>query len=330
MNGERYRAALPRSDPLFKSPDGSFTSRLYQTEDDFLQMQAMLMEGRAQTNDWHYPHLGDLIFWFFMVLCHLDPREFIRLWHATDGKLIAYAILGEDPSFDCQVLPEYEYIGIEADALAWAEAKINLLKQRDAQAWSGQIVSGSRQDDARRISFLEEHGFHQGGEFSEVNMLCLLDGPIPDASVPAGYQVHSLANAEQISDRAAAHREVWHPWTVGNITGDDYARFMHLPGYDPQLDVVAVASDGTIAAYVNGWIDPLNHIGDFGPVGARPAYRQQGLTRAVLLECMRRMQVLGMHRVSVSTGVSNEPAIRLYQSVGFKVVNKYLEFTKEQ
>ena len=87
---------------------------------------------------------------------------------------------------------------------------------------------------------------------------------------------------------------------------------------------------GVIAAYVNGWIDPLNHIGDFGPVGARPAYRQQGLTRAVLLECMRRMQALGMDRVSVSTGVSNEPALRLYRSVGFKVVNQYLEFIKEQ
>jgi ribosomal protein S18 acetylase RimI-like enzyme len=92
--------------------------------------------------------------------------------------------------------------------------------------------------------------------------------------------------------------------------------------------VVAVAPDGVIAAYVNGWIDPLNRIGDFGPLGALPAYRRQGLTRAVLQECLRRMQRRGMERVSVSTGVSNTPAIRLYESVGFRIVNKYLEYVK--
>jgi len=57
---------------------------------------------------------------------------------------------------------------------------------------------------------------------------------------------------------------------------------MQLPGYDRQLDVVAVAPDGVIAAYVNGWIDPLNRVGDFGPAGALPAYRRLGLTRTAL------------------------------------------------
>jgi hypothetical protein len=43
---------------------------------------------------------------FLMVTCHLNPQESIRLWHDHLGKLIAYAILGEDPSFDCQVSPD--------------------------------------------------------------------------------------------------------------------------------------------------------------------------------------------------------------------------------
>ena len=103
---------------------------------------------------------------------------------------------------------------------------------------------------------------------------------------------------------------------------------MQLPGYRRDLDVVAVASDGVIAAYVNGWIDPVNRVGDFGPVVARPAYRRRGLTRAVLVECLHRMRAHGMQRVCVSTGVSNTPAMRLYESVGFKVVNMYLEFVK--
>lgn len=305
------------------------TSRFYETEHDLQQMQALLMEARSRTNDWHYAHVGELIFSFFMVTCHLNPQEHIRLWYDNQGKLVAYSILGEDPSFDCQVLPEYEWSGIEAEAMDWAETQVSELRKRDARQWSGNFVSGTRQDDATRIAFLELHGFRYSGEFAEVNMLRSLDEPIPTSVIPASYQVRTVAVDEsEISDRAAAHREVWQPWTDGNVSDDDYARFMRLPGYHRELDVVAVAPQGVIAAFVNGWIDPVNRIGDFGPVGARPAYRRQGLTRAVLLEGLRRLKAFGMDRVCVSTGVSNTPALRLYESVGFRVVNQYLDYVK--
>jgi mycothiol synthase len=306
---------------------GRITSRLYRSEDDLLQMQQLLMVARSHTGDWRYAHVGDLIFWFFMVTCHLDPKEHIRLWQAGD-KLVGYAILGEDPSFDCQVLPEYAWREIEDEAIAWAQMRIADLRKIDPQRWGGNLVSGSCQDDLKRIAFLEQHGFKPGGEFSEVNMLCSLEGTIPAAQLPPGCQVRSLSETGELSNRTAAQRDVWLPWTVGNVSDENYAYLMRLPGYHRDLDVVAVAPDGVIAAYVNGWIDPLNRIGDFGPVGARPAYRRQGLARAVLLEGLRRMQARGMNRVSVSTGISNTPAIRLYESVGFKIVNKYIEYVK--
>ena len=302
------------------------TSRLYETEHDLQQMQAMLMEARSRTDDWRYPHIGVFTFKFLMVLCHLNPQEFIRLWHDQQGKLIAFAMLGEDPAFDCQVLPEHQEAGIEAQALAWAETRLAELRRLDAKRWGGHLVSGVRQDDATRIAFLEQHGF-QRREYTEVNMLCALDGPIPEPVFPPGYQVREVALGE-ISARAAAQREVWHPYTVGNVSDEDYARFMRMPGYYRDIDVVAVTPEGIVAAYVNGWVDPVNRIGDFGPVGALPAYRRQGLTKAVLLECMRRMQARGMDRASVSTGVSNAPARRLYESVGCIVVNQYFEYAK--
>jgi mycothiol synthase len=306
------------------------TSRFYETEHDLQQMQALLMEARSRTNDWHYAHVGDLMWGFFMVTCHLNPQEHIRLWYDDEDKLVGYAVLGEDPSFDCQVLPEFEWSGIETEAMAWAETRVTELCKRDAQQWGGNFVSGARQDDEKRIAFLIAHGFRYCGDFAEVNMMRSLDEPIPESTLPAGCQVREVVGVSEISNRATAQREVWHPWTVGNVSGDDYARLMRLPGYHRELDVVAVAPDGIIAAYVNCWIDPVNRIGDFGPVGARPAYRRQGLTRAVLLEGLRRLKARGMDRVCVSTGVSNTPALRLYESVGFRIVNKYLDYVKTE
>ncbi len=315
--------------PKSRAGERAVTSRLYANEDDLRQMQELLMAARAGTADWRYAHVGELNWNFFMVACHLKPQEHIRLWHDAAGKLAGYAMLGEDPSVDWQILPEYEWTGIEAEMLDWAETRLAELRQDDAQRWSGHLVSGARQDDARRIAFLEQHGFRYSGEFAEVNMLRSLAEPIPEPAAPAGCQVRAvLAEASEISNRAAAQREVWQPWTVGDVSDDDYAAFMRLPGYERELDVVAIAPDGVIAAYVNGWLDPVNRIGDFGPVGALPAYRRQGLTRAALLESLRRMQAAGMDRVCISTGVSNTPARRLYESIGFRIVNKYLDYVK--
>ena len=317
------------SSPYHIGPVRSLTSRSYATEHDLQQMQALLMEARSRSDDWHYWHVGDLTWGFFMVACHLDPQEHIRLWHDDEGKLVGYAVLGDDPSFDCQVLPKYEWSGVETEAMAWAETRLTELRKRNAKRWSGNFVSGARQDNAKRITFLEQHGFRRG-EYAEVNLIRSLDEPIPELAIPIGFQVRSVAGAGEISNRAAAQREVWHPWTVGNVSDDDYARVMRLPGYNRDLDVVAVTPDGVIAAYVNGWIDPVNRIGDFGPVGALPAYRQQGLTRAALIEGLRRMKARGMDRVCISTRDSNTPALRLYELIGFKIVNKYLDYVKTE
>lgn len=308
----------------------SVTSRYYRDEHDLLEMQRLLMEARSRTDDWHYPHVGELQFAFFMVLCHLNPQEHIRLWHDDSEKLIGFAILGEEPSLEWQVAPEYEWSGIETEALSWAEARLSDLRARDPKAWGGRMVSGSRQDNAQRIAFLLGHGFLYSGDFAEVNMLRSLHGPIPDTGLPTGFVVREVAESGEIAARAAAQREVWQPWTVGNVSDADYARLMQLPGYYRDLDVVAVAPHGKIAAYVNGWIDPVNGIGDFGPVGCVAQYRRLGLTRAVLLEGLRRMHARGMDRVCISTTQTNTPAHRLYRSIGFRTVNKYLDYVRAE
>jgi len=305
------------------------TSRFYESEHDLQEMMDLLMVARSYTNDWHYSHVGELAFNYFMVTCHLDPQEHIRLWYGNK-KLAGYAILGEDPAFDWQVLPEYEWSGIETEALMWVEARLVELRKWDEKKWGGNLVSGSRQDDLKRIAFLEQHGFQYCGDFAEVNMLRSLDKPIPASQLPDGYQVREVSETGEIANRADVHRAVWHPWTVGNVSDDDYARFMQLPCYHRDLDIVSVAPGGALTAFVNGWIDPLNRIGDFGPVGALEAYRRQGLTRAALLEGLRRMKAYGMDRVCISTGVSNVPAKQLYGSIGFKIVNRYLDYVKIQ
>lgn len=306
----------------------AFPSRNYEGEHDLIEMQRFLMETRSLTDDWRYPHVGELLFSFFMVLCHLDPGTHVRLWHDSSNNLVAYAILGEDPSIDWQVAPGNEWSGIEDEVMAWVSDRLVEYRAQDPGAWSGPLVSVARQDNPARIEYLESCGFRYSGEFAEVNMLRSLDQPIVEAGLPDGFLVRSFTEADGVHSRAAAHCSVWQPWSVGNITNDDYARFMRLPGYHRDLDIAAFSPDGEIAAYVNGWIDPVNRIGDFGPVGAVPRFRRLGLTRAVLLEGLQRMRTYGMNRVCVSATEGNEAALKLYLSIGFQIVNRCLDFVR--
>jgi len=260
------------------------------------------------------------------VDCHLKQQEFIRLWHNDLGELVGYAMLGEDPAIDWQVLPEYEWAGIEAEALAWAAARLSELRGRDAPRWSAALTAGSREDAAARIAFLEERGFARLADTVEVNMVRYLREPTPAPAVPPGFEVRATAGRGECARRAAAQREVWRPWPVANVDGDDYARLMRLPGYHRHLDVVAAAADGTIVSYANCWIDEVNRIGHLGPVGTRPSWRRRGLARAVLLEGLRRLGASGMDRACVSTREANAPARQLYAAVGFQPVNRYLEY----
>ena len=57
-------------------------------------------------------------------------------------------------------------------------------------------------------------------------------------------------------------------------------------------------------------------------------YRRQGLAKALMLESLRYMQAKGMKIAVVRTTASNEPAIRLYESVGFTVVDKLHKYVK--
>lgn len=311
----------------FQSSVYDIRSRYYHGIEDLVDMQNLIMEARLQTQDWRFEHVGELVWNFFMTACHLNPHQFVRLWHIRQGKLVAYAILGDDFSLDFQVHPAFTGLEIEEDILRWAIDKVSDLGLHGLHHPHSVIFTAVYQDDLAKVAFLLRQGFLTG-EYIEVNLTRTLHEPIPEVVLPEGFQVRQVIEEKECVERAGVQHDVWQPWSVGNIDARDYERLTQLPGYHQELDVVAVTRGGAIASYVNCWIDPVNHIGDFGPVGTRQAFRRQGLGRAVLLEGLRKLKACGMDRVGVSTGESNFPARALYETIGFKAVNRCIEYRK--
>ncbi len=94
------------------------------------------------------------------------------------------------------------------------------------------------------------------------------------------------------------------------------------------IDLVAVASSGTIASYAGCLIDPVTRLGEFDPVGTRPSFQRQGLARAIMLTGLRYMKERGMKNAVVRTDADNNPAINLYESVGFAIVDRLYQYVK--
>ena len=152
-----------------------------------------------------------------------------------------------------------------------------------------------------------------------------LDASIPDPPLPDGAVIRPLADDTEIAARVALHRAVW---TNSHMTDASYARMRAVPGYLPDLDIVAAMPDGAFASYCVCWLDPVNRTGEFEPVGTRSAYRRQGIGKAVVLDGLRRLKAHGAHTAIVAPAAGNDASLALYLSAGFRVVDREMAFTR--
>jgi mycothiol synthase len=277
----------------------------YQHPQDFERLAAFLSFARRDVGNAHYLHVGDLTWQLFHMLADAGPPEdLLQLWETSGGQILGF-VLVYPPSgfFDLQLHPAHRGSPLEAEMLAWAEARLGL---------SRSVATLVAAQDIVRTGLLHGRGYQPSGAWHYLERR--LHEPVPSPALPAGWAVRSVVGTHEAAERAAV---------LGAAFGaparpERYRDLMQATGYDIALDVVAVAPDGAFAAFALGWIDQVARVGQFEPVGAHPAFRGQGLAKAVLLEGMGRMQRQGAERVVVIVEEAEEAARKLYASVGLR------------
>jgi ribosomal protein S18 acetylase RimI-like enzyme len=262
-------------------------------------------------------HVGDLDWRAFGP--HGFPlEEIIHLW-VDDGELVGWVLLSSD-GFDYQVRAE-QPPGVEEPLVAWGQSQV--LQWRAGNGLEPRCAVETFTDDARRVALLERLGYRPTGA-GGVQFERALSGEIHAPSLPEGWEVRGLRDGD-IDSRATAQSEAFAP---GSKTTP--ATWRHLmasaPGYDADLDCVVVSPDGVVASAAMAWLDIENAVGEFEPVATRPSYQRQGLGKAVLLRGLRKMRERAMRTAIVQTNASNDAAIALYQSVGFRIVGRSAEY----
>ncbi|MHB1989003.1 MAG: GNAT family N-acetyltransferase [Acidimicrobiales bacterium] len=177
-----------------------------------------------------------------------------------------------------------------------------------------------------------------------------IPGMVRDASpegprLQAGYRVRSI-RAGEFTRRVQVHRAAWRPSTLpwpaevlptvspdatSTFTEAHYAEVRRTLLYDPSLDLVIEAPDGTLAACCIAWWDKATGCAEIEPLGVVPEHRRRGLATALCMEVAARVAARHGDKVFINTGPrADYPApAATYASVGFEVVTRAHRYHRE-
>ena len=292
------------------------SSRLYADEKDFHLMLDLLARVRPSEHLNDYPVKVDIE----ESLASPLVRENTRLW------------------FDCDHLTGWAYVDdfnnlwweIEKRNQAWLDARIiewgeSCVRKTRSTGSFGDLDASCREDDSERIAFLQRFGFQQT-DSSTIRMLRDLSKPLPSPRLPQGFAVRSIAGVQEAEAVAAMHRAAF---GTEYMTTEHRLTIMSTSEYDPSLDLVVVAPDGTIAANCICSVSKERDIGNTDPIATHPDFQRLGLARALLITGLGLLKERGVSFAQLGTSGDNFPMQRTAESAGFNVEHKIIWFSKE-
>ena len=302
--------------------------RSYRDERDLEAMCDLLVAGRMADNGSYYIHTGDLSLWLYYPPLEGDYWKDIYLWDDSQhqGRLLGWTLLSTNwVGFDVYVQPELRGSPLAMEMYNWAEQQTLLVaRSKEKKAIN---VLWIRHDDRVLDGYLKQQGYRISR--CMVHMSCELGDVVKTRALAEGFKVRSCKGLNEVSTRAKAQHRAFGSKAPFERYVERFRNFMRSPVYDRNLDIVAVHEDGQIGAFCIVWMDSINKVGLFEPVGTHPDFHRKGLGRAVMLEGMRRLQEGGMRQAIVSTYEDNQAAIKLYESTGFRIVSRLGTYEKD-
>lgn len=259
-------------------------------------MQEVLAAGIASAGPAYHIHPGDLAWWIF----HDDPRYpgHLEFWLAPgEGVLVLDLRTDEINAFATpgnSVIPLIEFA-------------------QERLGGHGQVGWVSEDDDTL-VSYLGSHGYEKVATDRSYRWDLRALAP-PRIEIPPRWEVRHMRGEEEADLRRQASHAAFESTMDPALHMQRYLDFMRSPVYDLERDLVVVAPDGRIAAFMVWWADPSG-IAQIEPFGTHPDFQRRGFGRLLLHFGLVRMSQAGMHTVRVCTQ-DFRPATGFYTAAGF-------------
>lgn len=313
---------LPAAPPI-----KGLTFRLYAGEEDLAGMKKVQAAVTAHEGDFWMPRPDT------EPDAALDPYQDILIaevngemigytwfewWSEADGTRL-YLHLG-------WVVPVWRHKGIGRAILRWEEGRIRQIAS--VQNLPGPHFFGGNADDNQpdNRALLLNEGY--GVAFTVVYMTCEIpETALELAPLPSNLELRPVEPTyfpeiyETVKESFAGSRT--------GYTQSSYEAFLNdLGGPDTVMDLWIAAWDGErIAGLVLSSAE--GEIARTPWVAVRPAYRQQGIGKALMTRTVRLFQEQGLKKAELSTIAENPgKSVHLYESVGYQVVSRQPRYRK--
>jgi GNAT superfamily N-acetyltransferase len=305
--------------------------RPYQTEDDYWRMREFLRQvfllNHCLERSWHVARL-DYARWHSCLNCAKVGLEEVAFIWESEGQIVAVLMPDGGPGdAHLSVHPILRTAELEQEMLNVAEERLATV----GPDGSRKLFVWVPEQDKLRQELVNHHGYHKA-DWPEYQWRRDLEAPIPGVAVPAGYTLRPLGDGLELLERCYASGLAFHEGDIQIAVEnrDDpswYRNIQIAPLYRRDLDLVAIAPDGAIAAFCTIWFDDVTRSAYFEPVGTVPAHQRRGLGKALLTEGLCRLKRVGATRAFV--GGYSVAANMLYQSVMGSEYELYEVWVKE-
>lgn len=296
------------------------TMRSYQTEEDYWRIREFLRSAMSANHkrEWSW-HVARWDYWIWFANPDIEKiplNENIFIWETEDGQIAAVINPEARGQVFPQVHPAHRSPELEDEMMAAAERHLTVTGEDGTRKLWVWLDS----QDGMRKEVLTRRGYQRvetPGE-QEYQHRRSLDEPLPDAPQVAGYVIRPQGDGLELLERCYASGLGFHRDDINTARNNrDHPEWYHhiqsAPLYRRDLDLVAVAADGSIASFCTIWFDDATRTAYFEPVATVPAHQKRGLGKAVMLEGLHRLKRMGC-KIALVGGYS-EAANALYFSV---------------
>ena len=289
-----------------------FTMHPAQGDEDYWRVRQFVREvltaNEYRQRSWDVQRLD---YWRWHALeniLHKPLSEVFFVWETRRGEIGAVLCPEGIGEAFFHIHPGVDTPALEADILAEAETRL-ADENRKLVVWVNENLRP-------RQRLLAERGYQKGSDF-ESQRWQTLEKPIALPQLPEGYSIRALGGREELPARSWLSWRAFHPDSPdAEYEGWEwYLNVQRAPLYRRDLDLVAVAADGTLAGFTTIWFDDWSRTAVFEPVGVEPTHHRRGLGKAMLLDGLRRVQRLGARIGYV--GSYSQAAGALYAAAGF-------------
>ncbi len=293
------------------------TMRRFQYDSDYEHIRNFLRQVFVINNYWEYSwHVNRFDYWRWHGIENqgygtLETDVFI--WETVDTNIAAVLNREAPGSVWLQIHPQYRTPELEEEMISVAAQHLTVpagdgLKRHH-------IWVETR--DNLRLGILKRLGYTKSARIEYQRRRSMSDS-IPEVSVADGYTVRALGELNELPSRSWASWRAFHPGEPDEAYQgwEWYHNIQRAPLYHREMDIVAIAPDGEVAAFCTVWFDKDTRTGVFEPVGTVPEHQRRGLARAVMTEGLKRLERLGARFAYV--GSWNDATNALYgDTMGF-------------